>query len=445
MPLLALLTLAGPAHAFCGTYVGQAGTSLYNGASQVVISRQGTRTTLTLANDYEGDATAFALLVPVPKVLGPDDVAVVDPALFGRLDAYSGPRLVAYTCEQLHPAYDTATMADSDDGGAEGSPAEDSVTVEASFTAGEYDIVVLSAEESGGLLEWLDANGYGVDDAAAALLGEYIDGGAYFFAAKVALERLPDGASYLSPLRFGYESDVFGLPIRLGTLNSPGIQDLIVYAVNDYASGSVGVSNYPEATIEQECMFRVGDYATFGEFYGAQFADAMATQERASWVREYAWGGGGCDPCSGEPPSDADLAAVGFVGTSTDAFFTRLHLRYGAGAADQDLVLYPSNDPTASQVRYIQYAEELEADFPICGVGFVTDGGSCDAATDDVPPLGDPGGSGLGGPDPECACGTPSPTGAALWAFAAMLAGFRGRRRPARAPLPLKSHEGAPL
>ena len=40
---LALLALATPgtAHAFCGTYVGQAGASLYNNASQMVVVRQG--------------------------------------------------------------------------------------------------------------------------------------------------------------------------------------------------------------------------------------------------------------------------------------------------------------------------------------------------------------------------------------------------------------------
>ncbi len=376
MPLLALLALSGPAHAFCGTYVGQSGAELYNNASQVVITRQATRTTLTLANAYEGDATAFALLVPVPEILAADDVAVVDPALFGRLDAYSAPRLVSYTCEDLHPTYDEAPTSD-EDGGADGEAADDSVTVEAAFAVGEYDIVVLSAQESDGLLTWLDDNGYGVDAGAAAMLGEYIDGGAYFFAAKVALDRLPEGSSYLSPLRFGYESEVFSLPIRLGTLNSPGIQDLILYAVNDYAEGKVGVSNYPEATIEQECLFKVGDYANFGEFYGAQFGAAMATQERAAWVREYAWGGAGCDPCSGEPPTDADLGEVGYTGASTEAFFTRLHMRYGPGDADQDLVLYTSNDTSFSQVRYIQWAEELEGDFPVCGVGWV-EGGTCD-------------------------------------------------------------------
>ncbi len=426
--ILALLSLVQPAAAFCGTYVGQAGAELYNNASQVVITRQGTSTTLTLANTYEGDATAFALLVPVPQVLGPDDVTTIDPALFTRLDAYSAPRLVSYTCADFAVDYDEAPTADS---GADGEAADGAVTIEAEFQVGEYDIVILSAEESTGLLTWLDDNGYGVDETAAALLGEYIDAGAYFFAAKIALDRLPEGSSYLSPLRFTYESDVFSLPIRLGTLNSPGYQDLILYVVNDYAGGAVGVSNYPEATLEDECMWRPEEWANFGEFYGAQFGAALAAEERAAWVREYAWGGGGCDPCSGEPPGESDLAAVGFAGTPTDAFFTRLHMRYGPGDADQDLVLYLSNDPSFSQVRYIEYVRELEEHFPVCGQGWIEDGGTCEGGGVETPvtPDGADGGEASSAGGGGCGCG--SAAGPAWAGLAAMLAAL-GRRRGRR-------------
>lgn len=425
--ILALLSLTTPAHAFCGTYVGQAGAELYNAASQVAIVRQGTRTTLTLANEYEGDATAFALLVPVPQILGPDDVTTVDPALFTRLDAYSAPRLVTYTCEDFNVDYDSADTA-SDGGGGRGEDADGSVTVEAEFQAGEYDIVILSAEESDGLLTWLDDNGYGVDETAATVLGEYIDAGAYFFAAKVALDRLPEGSSYLSPLRFSYEAEVFGLPIRLGTLNSPGYQDLILYAVNDYASGAVGVGNYPEATLEDECMWKPDVWPTFAEFYAAQFGTAMASTDGASWVREYAWGGGGCDPCAGTPPGDTDLAAIGFSGTSTEAFFTRLHMRYGPGDADQDLALYLSNDPTFGQIRYIQYDERLEEHFPVCGEGWIEDGGTCDDAAD----TDTPGGVDEGGGDDKaaatgCGCASPGSPAVGLGLVAAALVARRRR------------------
>src|SRR5215813_2975358 len=42
------------ASAFCGFYVGGAGASLYNHASQVAMVRNGDRTVISLMNDYEG-------------------------------------------------------------------------------------------------------------------------------------------------------------------------------------------------------------------------------------------------------------------------------------------------------------------------------------------------------------------------------------------------------
>ena len=46
------LALAGPvAEAFCGFYVGGAGSKLYAQATQVVLMREGLRTVLSMAND----------------------------------------------------------------------------------------------------------------------------------------------------------------------------------------------------------------------------------------------------------------------------------------------------------------------------------------------------------------------------------------------------------
>src|SRR5438045_3806891 len=47
--------LASPllSHAFCGFYVAKADTTLFNKASQVVLVRNGDKTVLTMANDYQ--------------------------------------------------------------------------------------------------------------------------------------------------------------------------------------------------------------------------------------------------------------------------------------------------------------------------------------------------------------------------------------------------------
>ncbi|MCA9544449.1 MAG: DUF2330 domain-containing protein, partial [Myxococcales bacterium] len=52
----ALLALAAPlpALAFCGFFVSGADSGLYNDASQVVLMRKGTRTVMSMSNNYKG-------------------------------------------------------------------------------------------------------------------------------------------------------------------------------------------------------------------------------------------------------------------------------------------------------------------------------------------------------------------------------------------------------
>ncbi|MFM6082089.1 MAG: DUF2330 domain-containing protein, partial [Dolichospermum sp.] len=168
--------------AFCGFYVAKADTKLYNQASQVILARDGNRTVLTMANDFQGDVKDFAIVVPVPTVLQKEQVHVAEPKIIERLDAFSAPRLVEYfdsdpcapvykreagipgAVYEMSPMQNAATRSDSSLG----------VTVEAKFNVGEYDIVILSAKESGGLETWLNRNGYKIPQGAKELLKPYI-------------------------------------------------------------------------------------------------------------------------------------------------------------------------------------------------------------------------------------------------------------------------------
>ena len=57
------------AEAFCGFYISGADAKLFNNATQVVLMREGTRTVLSMQNNYEGPPEKFAMVVPVPVVL----------------------------------------------------------------------------------------------------------------------------------------------------------------------------------------------------------------------------------------------------------------------------------------------------------------------------------------------------------------------------------------
>lgn len=392
--MLALLlssSLITNASAFCGTYVGGVGAELYNSYSQLSVVREDNDTTLTIVNNVEGNFDSFALVLPVPEVIPEENINVLDPSIFDRLDAYSQPRLVTYTCEDFEVQEDTGWVLDSAEspnaGGGDGG-----VEVEALYIVGEFEIVILSATESDSLFNWLNDNNYQVPGQSQPLLQEYIDSGSYFLAAKVASDAgIADGDT-LSPLQFKYtdtnsNANTFQIPIRIGTLNAKEAQDLIIYAVNDYDRGRVGISNYPEFAIEDECMWASEEDQSFEAYYVEQFGSAYAAQEDGAWTVEYAWGGGGCDPCSGTPPDATDLVSLGMnedVVHYSNYFFTRLHVRYTPAQATEELMLYHSNILDNDQYRFIEYKWELEDRFPVCGSGMVDEPGSCNIDNPDA-------------------------------------------------------------
>src|SRR5215475_8170679 len=134
--------------AFCGFYVAKADTKLFNKASQVVLVRDGDRTVLTMANDFEGDPREFAVVIPVPTLLARGQIHVGDRTLIDHLDAYSAPRLVEYFDQNPCQRFEINMMALPMAAAREDANAKDSrlaktlgVTIEAKYTVGEYDIL----------------------------------------------------------------------------------------------------------------------------------------------------------------------------------------------------------------------------------------------------------------------------------------------------------------
>ena len=68
--------------AFCGFYVGGAKAEMFNNATQVVLMRAGTRTVLSMQNNYKGPPQDFAMVIPVPVVLHEGDVKTLNRDVF---------------------------------------------------------------------------------------------------------------------------------------------------------------------------------------------------------------------------------------------------------------------------------------------------------------------------------------------------------------------------
>src|SRR3954465_10935070 len=93
---LAVYATASAAHAFCGFYVSGSGEKMFNDATEVVLMRQGTRTVLSMQNDYKGPLDDFAMVIPVPVVLHEPDVKTLPRTVFDHTDSLGSPRLVEY-------------------------------------------------------------------------------------------------------------------------------------------------------------------------------------------------------------------------------------------------------------------------------------------------------------------------------------------------------------
>jgi hypothetical protein len=387
---LVALTLAAPrdARAFCGFYVGKADGALVNHASQVVIAHHDDKTVISLMNDYQGEPSEFALVVPVPVVLQKGQVHIGDRELFQKIDAYSSPRLVEYfdpdPCQlMMH------SMAMGAAGGAIAMPPAAEmrseaakalgVTIEAEYTVGEYDIVILSAKESSGLETWLQQSGYKIPFGAERALEPYIRSDMKFFVAKVNIaEHNRTGLTYLRPLQFAFESPKFMLPIRLGMINSQGPQDLVIYMLTE--NGRVETTNY--RTVKLPTGMDIPEYVRgeFGDFYKAMFEEQVKRNDMRAVFTEYVWNMGWCDPCAGPPLSRDELRSLGVFwlddqpggampmyrrpggfmpypqpmgGGPTPVTLTRLHVRYSADTFPEDLTFQETQDQENFQARYV--------------------------------------------------------------------------------------------
>jgi hypothetical protein len=353
--------------AFCGFYVAKADTKLFNKASQVVLVRDGDRTVMTMANDFEGEPKEFAVVIPVPTFLKREQIHVGEKALVDHLDAYSAPRLVEYfdrnPCE-IRPITESLRMS-----AAPAAPAAldamqmakaRGVTIEASYTIGEYDILILSAQQSTGLEAWLRENGYRIPPGASSVIASYLKQNMRFFVARVNLaEQARLGFTYLRPLQVAYESPKFMLPIRLGMVNAKGAQELFVYALT--RNGRVETTNYRTVRLpaDMDLPVYLKQPNEFAGFYQAMFSRQVEKQDGHAVFLEYGWDMRWCDPCAADPLTTDELRRLGVFwtdgrdGSAPNVFLSRLHVRYDNAHFPEDLVFQETPDRTNFQGRYV--------------------------------------------------------------------------------------------
>jgi hypothetical protein len=229
------------------------------------------------------------------------------------------------------------------------------VKIEREFAVGSYDIQMLSAKQSDGLVAFLQSEGYKLPEGAEPALEGYIKMGMKFFVAKVNLSRhSAEKTQELEPLQLRFRSKMFMLPLQLGKVNGNGPQDLIVITLT--RKGAVELANYPLKKIPTDIDVPVFVKDVFPSFYRNMF-NKVAPKSGA--FLEYAWDMSWCDPCADDPLSYDEFQKLGVVWVSRaeaatpNVFVTRMHVRYDKTSFGQDLMFTETTNRDNFQGRYI--------------------------------------------------------------------------------------------
>lgn len=348
---------------FSGVMISNNSARPLSHTSHVVLVRDAEKTVLTIASDYKGEPSEFAFVIPVPMNVEREQINVTDNSIVDRLIQFTAPRFTEMTdADPCAPAKaeakafpEMATIISSPD----------------TFTVGDYEISTLSAEESANITTWLKTNKYRVSAATDKTLQSYIADGFKFFVARVKLKEFSQTAySRLRPIQVAYNSNRFSLPIRLGTLNTPGkksdTQDLVLMTITK--NGRVESSNYRLANSVTSVKLPLFTKSEIKNTFDAILDEQFKKTDRAVLL-EHAWDLGWCDQCVGEPLTKQELKKLGVfwvdevapvekVGWpggkgAINGFVTRLRMRLSAEKVHDDLALQETTSRENFQTRFI--------------------------------------------------------------------------------------------
>jgi hypothetical protein len=180
------------------------------------------------------------------------------------------------------------------------------------------------------------------------------------------------GFNYLRPVQVAYESPKFMLPLRLGTLNADGYQELFIYTLTQ--KGRVEPTNYRSVKLPTGMDLPIYIKTRFKDFYRDMFEQQVKQADMRAVFTEYAWDMNWCDPCAADPLSAEELRSLGVfwmneggggfipgpgrrpvpsIAGARDVFVTRMHVRYDAQHFPEDLVLQETADRNNFQARYV--------------------------------------------------------------------------------------------
>ncbi len=235
-------------------------------AEQIIFEVEPGFITAHVLIQYAGDPAKFAWLVPVPTV---PEFGITPEGVFGLLDAQTGPIVNVtdvdlcpespYFCRR-HPeplcggggvdARRVDGIALSDGAGVGGGAPP--VDVRERLTVGDYDVVVFASGsgDARDAIDWLQAEGFIVNDSMAEYMTPYVVEGMLFVAAKL----VPGAdAKAIRPLRMRFAADEPMIPLRLTAVAAEPHMTITAYV---YADGPFAAHGKPTIAIAPEDITR---------------------------------------------------------------------------------------------------------------------------------------------------------------------------------------------
>jgi len=323
--LLLALPLARPAQAFPGFLASKKSTDVKVHSTQMVVMKKGNSTAVSVMPDYEGPLEPFAMVLVVPGDVTAERVTTLKREYVDRVDALSAPRFHEYweqdPCDPgpVEQEWQRNMKADSAGAflgggdmpqGTQKVAKELSLDVQAKKKEGEYSFSLLGKDEQ--VSAWLKSKGYTPPPGADQAVLPYVQAGMRVVVAQVdpnRVELVGGDRAQLSPIRFWTEQPYDTIPNRVGLLNAPDKQELIVYVLDpEQRYETKNYKNlFPPTNVEVD--FSVKE--RIGEFYAA-LQDIIAQKSPNSFLLEYAWPTEGCgEPCATEPLQIAELLSLG--------------------------------------------------------------------------------------------------------------------------------------
>lgn len=219
---------------------------------RMVMSISQTQTVLWDQIQYSGEPEEFAWVLPVKPGAR---IEAGTAAFFEVLEAQSAVRVQPpfVNCgggSASGCGFASGASADEFGDGGDGAPNAGGNPVEVVHqgTVGPYDTVTLSTDEPGALNDWLESNGYNVDDSTQPIVDAYVAEGFDF----IALRLQPgQGVQQMTPVRVVMEGGTVTLPLRMVGIGTGAQTPIVLYVIGE---GRYTTQNFEEVRVSPELV-----------------------------------------------------------------------------------------------------------------------------------------------------------------------------------------------